>query len=232
MSWLLIGAEITVEGGTGYIALGALVTAVAGAFGMVIKAWYDARKNIRADAMNELSTVLAAVQKERADCRAELAEARVEIEQLSGEIRLMQQSIRHIESHTGLVLPSRMPGLVVADLDGTIKTASPALAPILHFLPQDLIGKNIEIIIPERLRDQHRAALAKVKMLGQPPWPEKTLLTYGLVKEGTEVPVTVRLYGWQAPGGSWLISAEISRRVSSAELAGQATPFPPPQRGT
>lgn len=137
-----------------------------------------------------------------------------------GEIKLLQATVARLQMVTGDQLTgSSMPGLIVADLRGVIREASPAMLAILHWPPRELVGQSVEKIIPERLREVHRKGMAAIVTSGRPPWPERVILTYALTKQGDEVPVKIRLYGWQVGAKEWLISAEIQRRLSSGDSA-------------
>lgn len=135
-----------------------------------------------------------------------------------GEIKLLQATVARLQMVTGDQLTgSSMPGLVVADLKGIIKEASPAMTAILHWPIKELVGQSVERLIPKRFLEKHREGMRAIVTSGKPPWPERVLLTYALTKQGDEVPVRIRLYGWQVGTTDWLISAEIQRRLSTGD---------------
>lgn len=201
-----------------------------------ITLWYQQRKQNRADALKEWQEIVKELKEKDATQETEIKElhkahhkCELENADLKGEIRLMQSTLRRLQIATGDTPPaSVIPGAIVADLDGNIKVATPALTLILHWMPNDLKGKNIEMIVPERLREQHRIGLKRIKDLGQPPWPEKTIITYALTKEGSEIPVAINLSSWQTQGGDWLLSAEIRpRQTTPAEMPKPQIPVTP-----
>lgn len=157
---------------------------------------------------HETQRILDQVRIELARCETDRAEGRLETVRLTGEMRLLQSTVQRLQAITGdTMFTSISVAQITADMDGKIKvaTGTPAL---LHYLPHELAGKNVEILIPKRLRQQHKKSLELLKQSQQPPWSEKTLTTFALTREGIEIPVTINLTGWQHEG-SWMISAEI-----------------------
>jgi PAS domain S-box-containing protein len=110
------------------------------------------------------------------------------------------------------VPPVSIPCLIIADMNGVVKEASPAIAPVLHWLPRDVRGKNVEMLIPERFREAHRAGLERFRTTMQPPWPERSIVTYALAKDGSEVPVAISLTSFPVGANDWLLSATVRRR--------------------
>lgn len=144
----------------------------------------------------------------------EAAQCKMENAELRGEIKLLQASMHRLQVAVGDTAPgTSMPCLVIAETDGTIVECSPAVAPVLEWLPTELIGKSLEMIVPEDLRERHREALQNIDFSGTAPWTERTVLTEALTKSGRRVKVSVRVKGWQT-GGHWLLSGEIQERVS------------------
>jgi PAS domain S-box-containing protein len=147
-------------------------------------------------------------------CQKEAAE-------LKGEVRLLQSVVQRLQ---GLAKddapPVSVPGLIIADINGVIREFSPSLTPLLHWLPAQMRGKNIVVLVPERLREAHTAGLARVAATGQPPWTERSILTHALTREGEEVPVSITLSGWQTEKGDWLLSAQIQKRSTVEQPSG------------
>ena len=147
------------------------------------------------------------------DLQAREVECRVKSARQEGEIRLLESTVRRLQRLAGDEAPATTtPGLVIADTRGIIREASPALTPTLHWMPHELRGKSVEVLMPERYKEPHRKAMAAALARGEGPWPERVVLGEALTKEGEEVPVTIALSGWQTASGDWLISAEVRPR--------------------
>ncbi len=181
--------------------------------------WKAIAEKLQEDAdtlMKEVRDTKAEHSKEIRQLQADHGKCLVENAKRDGEIRLLEATVRRLQGLTGDEAPSVItPAVIIADLDGTIFDASPAIAPILHWLPKELRGKNVELLVPERLRQQHQLGLSKAKAGGPLPWTEKAILTHAREKNGGEVPVAINLYGWQDRTGNWLVSAEIKLRQAT-----------------
>jgi formate hydrogenlyase transcriptional activator len=83
--------------------------------------------------------------------------------------------------------------VVVTDSTGRISTVNPAAERLFGYLGTELLGNLIEILIPERFRQQHPqsrgsyVAMPSVRPMGT------GLELYGLRKDGTEFPVDIML---------------------------------------
>jgi hypothetical protein len=217
------------------VVIGLLSALGGGMGGWIVKLLVEASKGkrlARADAINEWKDLVDNLQKQlneehkrgneqeaqmynilnnHAKCERENAELR-------GEIKLLTSDVRRLQLKSDELAPGTvMPALIVATTKGMIVSVMGGISPLLHWLPSDLIKKNIELMIPDRLRDDHRNGLARVAESKKVPDPARPILTYALTKEGQEVPVSIALSGWEAAKGVMLVSAEIRRRYSSGD---------------
>jgi PAS domain S-box-containing protein len=221
-----------------WIVIGSLITAVSTAVVAVMAAWYQQGKQKRADALAEWQAI---VERQQADLdhlvievkqlrvdhdttRQRLSDCEVSRAELRTELKIQLAAIRRLQERTGDAPPaSVMPGLLIADAGGIIQAASPALTPILHYLPAELRGKSVEILIPERHRLKHRQGLAKLLSSNTSPWSDRVILTEALTKEGDEVQVAITLSGWQTTKGDWQLSAEVKLRRLDGEQGGSGS---------
>jgi PAS domain S-box-containing protein len=114
-------------------------------------------------------------------------------------------------------VPSPPPALLIADLQGVIRAANAAVAPLVGWPVRELLSRNVALLIPERLRRRHTDALRRIEQSCPLPWVERSIATAGLMREGQEVPILVTLSGWQTGKGEWLISAEIRPRTPESD---------------
>lgn len=125
------------------------------------------------------------LQKSDSDCRARLAQALTEMVALSS--RLEQVLWVGVEEPNGLVVIDANTGLIVEWGPGTTM--------LFHWTAREMMGKPIAKVIPERFRQAHSDAMARLRASGNPP-RHGPFLFMALTKEGTEIPVEVRLSGW------------------------------------
>lgn len=65
------------------------------------------------------------------------------------------------------VLRSSLDGLMVVALDGTIMCASDSMETLFGWAPEELVGKNVQMIIPLGLRARHTDSLSRYAKTGQ-----------------------------------------------------------------
>jgi PAS domain S-box-containing protein len=131
----------------------------------------------------------------------------VELQSAFAQIRRLQAL--SFDAPPGVTLPTE----ITSSADGTIYWASASVGPMFHWLPQEIRGQNIELLIPERLRKEYHDRIAKLVETGADPNPDESILTYGLTKQGDEFPIQVNLSGWSGQLGKRYINAEIRRRA-------------------
>lgn len=96
--------------------------------------------------------------------------------------------------------------IVVTDATGTIRAANPRAAELFGHTPDELIGKPVEELVPERFRRRHPShrenyhAHPRARQMGA------ALNLYGLRKDGEEFPVDIMLKPLQTPAGTAVLS--------------------------
>ena len=102
-------------------------------------------------------------------------------------------SYDHTNSELRLLFEAAPNGMIVTDQDGVIAFANRQIETLFGYPRGELIGRSIEILIPERFRAAHpgmRAAFAR-KPGARPMGAGRDL--YGLRKDGSEFPVEIGL---------------------------------------
>ncbi len=137
--------------------------------------------------------------------------------EMEGEVKYLQSQLRRLQVITDDTPPgTTSPTMITANSQGLILTVMGGVSPLLHWLPNQLLGRSVEVLIPERLREAHRLGLKKIVESGVLPNPDQPLLTYALAKDGIEVPVSISLCGY-IDNKLMYISAEIRRRYAAEE---------------
>ncbi len=96
--------------------------------------------------------------------------------------------------------------IVVTDDRGVIRAANPRAAELFGHTQQELTGKSVEELVPERFRRQHPShrenyhAHPRARQMGA------ALNLYGLRKDGSEFPVDIMLKPLQTPDGTAVLS--------------------------
>ncbi|MCW5777156.1 MAG: PAS domain S-box protein [Phycisphaeraceae bacterium] len=114
-----------------------------------------------------------------------VANARAEslVEQRTRELRDRSERLRAI-------LDTAPDAVIVADGRGVIESVNPATERMFGYCAEEMIGRELTVLMPERLRELHRVGLRRYQQHG----PGRTvaagaLRTYGLRKDGLEFPI-------------------------------------------
>ena len=97
--------------------------------------------------------------------------------------------------------------LLVADASGTIVLANPSAAALLGYAVDELVGLNVEALVPDSIRPRHAAYR---EAYGKNPRPRPMGMQMDLVarrKDGSEVMVEIALSPLQEPGGPLVVAA-------------------------
>jgi PAS domain S-box-containing protein len=102
--------------------------------------------------------------------------------------------------------------VIVADANtGLITEWSPGATMLLHYPARTMLGKPLTKLMPQRLVNQHTAAMDKLKSLGGIP-RRGPFGFFAITQEGTEIPVEVTLSGWSKDAARF-VGARIRPRI-------------------
>src|SRR5262245_54810035 len=133
-----------------------------------------------------------AVEKLRAEIEA-LRRRVAELERAADEHKHTEQALRQSEGRARALLESASEAIVIIDGDGHIILVNAQAEAMFGYPREELIGRPLELLVPERLRDshaRHRRGYVldpRVRPMGQ------GLDLTGRRKNGTELPVEIRL---------------------------------------
>jgi PAS domain S-box-containing protein len=126
--------------------------------------------------------------------------------------------------------------IIVANVKGRILEANAGASILFHWSPEELLGRNIEVLIPERYRPAHQAGMAGLMRTGELTQQGHTLALAGLTREGDEVPVEIYIESWTAQGEKrcgavirrrWLAHEPMPGILSDDEMAVVGVPVVP-----
>jgi len=83
------------------------------------------------------------------------------------ERKLAEESLRQSEERFRTVWNSVVDGLVTIREDGSIESVNPAAAKLFGYTQKQLVGKNVKILMPEPISNQHDEFLARYKETGE-----------------------------------------------------------------
>ena len=91
------------------------------------------------------------------------------------------------------VLESAPDAVVIVDAAGSILFASRRITVLCGYLPEEIVGKGIECLLPERYREMHLGHRRNYARNAYPRPMGVDLDLYALHKDGTELPVEISL---------------------------------------
>lgn len=166
---------------------------------------------------------------ESGEAKRSEAEQKGKVNRLEIELQHVIQELRSVQAVTGKFPPGvTMPCQIIADQKGIVKWASGSSMDMFGWLPQELIGRNITVLMPKDVAPLHRRALELLVKENRKIDPSKLIRGKGVTKLGRTFPVSINLSAAEglAPGIVY-ITAEIRRYGDSdsfVELHGPVTP--------
>ena len=119
--------------------------------------------------------------------------ARVERQVTVSKVRM---ALRESEAKFRSVMESAIDAIISADVSGNIRSWNTAATALFGFAKEEVLGRPIEIIIPERFRKLHRDGMHRVSSGGPSHVIGKTVELAALRKDGSEFPVELSLATW------------------------------------
>jgi PAS domain S-box-containing protein len=117
------------------------------------------------------------------------------------------------------LLDSALDAIITADRGGSIIDWNPAAERMFGYERAEAVGQPLDMIIPERYRNAHRAGLSRAGSGGRCAVSGRTVEVAALRKDGTEFPVEMSLAVWEENGERNFtgIVRDISARVAAKE---------------
>jgi len=96
--------------------------------------------------------------------------------------------------------------IVVTDADGIIREANPRSTALFGYTHEELIGKRVDELVPERLRGRHPSHRENYNAHPRERQMGAAMDLSGLRKDGTEVPVDIMLKPLETEDGPAVLS--------------------------
>ncbi|MBL7915831.1 MAG: PAS domain S-box protein [Bacteroidia bacterium] len=111
-------------------------------------------------------------------------------------------------------------GIIIASQKGQIVMINPIAEKVLGYDKGELNGKQIEVLIPDRMSERHVKHREKFSHNPQPRPMGKGMELYAKKKDGTDLPVEISLSNFETSEGMFAIAfmIDISERKKSEEM--------------
>jgi PAS domain S-box-containing protein len=114
------------------------------------------------------------------------------------------------------ILAARSDAIIAADQDGIIRFWNPGAQRLFGYPAQDAIGRSLDLIIPERLREQHWQGFRRVVETGNSRYGDDDVLAVPAIrKDGTRLSIEftiIPLKAEQRIVGMAAIIRDVSKR--------------------
>ena len=99
--------------------------------------------------------------------------------------------------------------IVILDRASDVRYANPAVAEIFGYKPEEIVGQNVAIIQPERLREGHRRGMGRFLATGAKNLNWRAVEAIGLHRDGREFPIEIAFSHLSSGSGNDLFAAFI-----------------------
>ncbi|WP_224997813.1 PAS domain S-box protein [Cesiribacter sp. SM1] len=130
------------------------------------------------------------------------------------ELRSFRDRLTFSEVRFQAIAQTATDAIVISDENATIVFANHKAFEIFGFRDGELIGLNLNVIMPEKHRQAHTAGMQRFMKTGLPKLVGHTVEIEGLRKDGTVFPLELSLSSWKEEGNYFFsgIMRDISRR--------------------
>jgi two-component system, chemotaxis family, CheB/CheR fusion protein len=112
-----------------------------------------------------------------------------------------RDSAEKLDALNRAMLESALDCIITMDASGRVREFNPAAERVFGFTRAEAIGQELaELIIPQRMREQHRRGLARYLKTGKGPVLRKRIEIAGLRRDGSEILVELAITPLEIPG--------------------------------
>jgi PAS domain S-box-containing protein len=112
------------------------------------------------------------------------------------ERRRTTEALRQSEERYRLVSETAQDAIFTIDAQSNILLCNPAVERMFGWKPEELVGRNLDVIIPERFRERHRAGMAHYIATHEKRIPWTGVELPGLHRNGGEIPLEISFGEW------------------------------------
>jgi PAS domain S-box-containing protein len=207
----------------GWIA--ALGTAIVAIVGL----WYTKRREVRQDEITVLNESIKELRADRDAMKTDLRTKDLEVGKLKDDNtacliaqEMLKGKVVALEAAVQLARQERVEFqrvMITATLDGVITDASDEVRTMLGWRPAELVGKNVDVVVPGEYRERHHEAFARAKADGHVRPPDILIRGCALHRNSSRIPVIVSITGRQ-DNSRYLVTAQLFNYDLDAMIGG------------
>jgi PAS domain S-box-containing protein len=142
------------------------------------------------------------------------------VKELAVKVERAEQSLTESEHRFQSLVESATDAIVVANGRGIIVSWNRAASRLFGYSLEEIIGKPLTLLMPERYRAAHERGIARIEATGKGTLIGSVVELHGLRKGGEEFPIELSLATWKTANGSYY--SGIIRDISERKKAAQA----------
>jgi PAS domain S-box-containing protein len=119
--------------------------------------------------------------------------------------RRTTEALRESELRNRLLLETATDAIVLTDTAGTIHFANPAVENVFGYKPEEIVGRNLSLLQPERLRSPHTHGVQQYLETGEKHLDWRPREMPALHKNGLEILVEVAFNEMDFEGRRWFV---------------------------
>ena len=116
------------------------------------------------------------------------------------ERRLTEQLVRESAERDRLLWQTSTDVVLMLSEDNVIRFCNPAILRVLGYLPEEVVGQQLAMLQPERLREAHRHGFARYLASGVRHLDWRAIEIPALHRDGREIPVEISFSDMQIDG--------------------------------
>ncbi len=131
-----------------------------------------------------------------------------------------ERALKESEMRFRSVAETAKDAIISADSVGRIRFWNKGAQTIFGYTEEELLGKPLTILMPERYRDAHQKGIERMTRTGVPHFIGKTVELHGMRKDGEEFPLELSLNTWNTREGRFYsgIIRDITERKKAEEI--------------
>ena len=148
----------------------------------------------------------------------------IEMKTLAVKAEQAELALRESEERFRSVVQSATDAIILADGTGNILSWNNGARRLFLYAEQEILGKPLTRLMPERYHTAHERGIARAKDCGQRCMVGKTIELHGLRRDGTEFPLELSIATWQSKDGTFYsgIIRDITDRKQAEEALRRA----------
>lgn len=166
--------------------------------------------------MTDLEDTQAQLAEEIQELRKRLAE----LEATDAKCKVLEEALQEWGMRFRSIVESTVDAIISTEADDKITFWNQGAKNVFGYSEEEILGKPVTILMPERYREQHAKGVQRYVQTGRPSIIGKTAEMHGLRKDGSEFPIELSLSTWKTKQKTFF--SGIIRDISDRKQAEKA----------